>query len=113
MTTTILNGIAFVELAANGEGGTTPTEIPGGFFETIVVLETAENDRDVELPAGATLGSVIELYITPQTGSVFPAQVFPASGDTITGSAGAEGVGVRGTRFRKVSSTNWREIRSA
>jgi len=109
---TVIYGTALVELEANGEGGTAPVEIPTSHGKLIVLLTTAENDRDAELPTGAALGDVVEIYVFPQSGTVYQGQIHPPSGETISGTGGGKDAGVKGSIFTKISSTNWVMIQS-
>lgn len=80
-------------------GPPVPEPIPHQSERTISVVDLTNNEENaVELPSGADVGDVVEVYHSGET----LLQVMAPSGETIDTTSGA--------LFRKTDATTWRRI---
>jgi hypothetical protein len=103
------SGTTIQDVTANGNGGGAPTPIVSVSGHSIVIADAFNpSNEDVELPSGAEVGDLVEVYA--KTNSL---RVWAAAGDAINGTAGSVTnveASATGRMFRKVSSTVWRFI---
>lgn len=113
--TTILNGstviynrdgttISTLSAQGNDGSGSSTATIVRNSCETIVVLTTNATDYACNLPSGAEVGDIVEVYPSDVTNGL----AFTPSGEIFLD--GSTSVAFNRARFRKVSSTKWARL---
>lgn len=89
-------------IAANGTGGGAPTQTTRNSGVSVFVVTSDAMNVDVELPANAIEGDLVEFHAINATGL----NVCAPSGETV-GTAGQFIYGTAGRVFRKATATYW------
>lgn len=106
------SGTTIIGLVGGTHGAPTPIPLVSG-TTVVIVAPDMSNNNTVELPTGADVGDVVEVYPETQGSGGKAFYVVPPSGETIGGGAVSGESGLYGIVLRKISSTDWRGIMSA
>lgn len=106
------SGTTIIGLVGGTHGSPTPIPLVSG-ITIVIVTPDVSNNNTVELPIGADVGDVVEVYPETQGTGGKGYNAVPPSGETVGGGAVTGASGIFGVILRKVSSTDWRGITSA